>query len=212
MTPTPPTAVCINGISIALNLNGQAIVTPNLLNNNSFDNCTAPLSFLVQELEVVNGDTIGSPAPQVVFDCEQADNDTQYPVILLVTDQGGNTSICETHVVVQDNVTPVITCPANVTVDCSANLGSNSKCTVGHRRRYRQLLQQRRYHLYRRAPDGSELHLPKRRSYLEGRRPGGATLPPARKSLRFRIHRSQNSIRHCHKMPPSPALKTMCCL
>ncbi|MDO8365848.1 MAG: HYR domain-containing protein [Saprospiraceae bacterium] len=119
---TPPTAVCINGISIALNPNGQAIVTPNLVNNNSNDNCIAPLSFLVQELESPNGDTIGDPHVNLVFDCDQADSDTEYPVILIVTDAGGNYSICETTVVVQDNVTPTITCPANITVDCDVDL------------------------------------------------------------------------------------------
>jgi len=119
---TPPTAVCINGISIALNLNGQVIVTPNLVNNNSFDNCAALLSFQVQELVSINGDTIGNPAAQLVFDCDQADNDTQYPIILIVTDAGGNHSICETSVVVQDNVTPTITCPPNRTVECGTNL------------------------------------------------------------------------------------------
>lgn len=119
---TPPTAVCINGISIALNLNGQVIVTPNLVNNNSFDNCAALLSFQVQELVSINGDTIGNPASQLVFDCDQADNDTQYPIILIVTDAGGNHSICETSVVVQDNVTPTITCPPNRTVECGTNL------------------------------------------------------------------------------------------
>lgn len=119
---TPPTAVCINGISIALNLNGQVIVTPNLVNNNSFDNCVFPLSFQVQELVSVNGDTIGDPAAQLVFNCDQADNDTQYPIILIVTDAGGNHSICETNVVVQDNVTPTITCPPNRTVECGTNL------------------------------------------------------------------------------------------
>ncbi len=121
---TPPTAVCINGISIALNPNGQAIVTPVLLNNNSYDNCSpnVPLTFQVQELEITNGDTIGNPANQIVFDCDQANNDTEYPVILIVTDGGGNVSICETKVVVQDNVTPTITCPANVTIDCEDDL------------------------------------------------------------------------------------------
>lgn len=118
---TPPVASCINGISVALNPNGQAIVTPSLVNNSSFDNCTsAPVSLQVQELYEANGDTIGNPVNQIIFDCDEADGDTRYPIILVVKDAVGNSSFCETYVVIQDNVTPTITCPANTTVNCSA--------------------------------------------------------------------------------------------
>ncbi len=117
---TPPVASCINGISVALNPNGQAIVTPSLVNNSSFDNCTsAPVSLQVQELYEANGDTIGNPVNQIIFDCDEADGDTRYPIILVVKDAVGNSSFCETYVVIQDNVTPTITCPANTTVNCS---------------------------------------------------------------------------------------------
>lgn len=117
---TKPTASCINGISVALNANGQAIVTPSLINNQSSDNCGS-ITLRIQELDAINGDTIGAPATQVSFDCSEADSDTQYPIILWVTDQAGNFNFCETSVVIQDNVAPVITCPANVTVACSPN-------------------------------------------------------------------------------------------
>jgi hypothetical protein len=117
---TPPVASCINGISVALNANGQAIVTPSLVNNSSYDNCTSvPVSLQVQELYEANGDTIGTPQSQIVFDCTEADGDTKYPLILVVKDAAGNFSFCETYVVIQDNVTPVITCPTNKTVNCS---------------------------------------------------------------------------------------------
>jgi hypothetical protein len=117
---TKPTASCINGISVALNANGQAIVTPSLINNQSSDNCGS-ITLRIQELDAINGDTIGAPATQISFDCSEADSDTQYPIILWVTDQAGNFNFCETSVVIQDNVAPVITCPANVTVACSPN-------------------------------------------------------------------------------------------
>lgn len=115
---TKPIASCINGISVALNANGQAIVTPGLINNQSSDNC-GPVTLQVQELELTNGDTIGTPANQLVFDCDEADNDTQYPIILWVLDASGNFNFCETYVVIQDNVAPTIVCPANVTIECS---------------------------------------------------------------------------------------------
>jgi hypothetical protein len=121
---TNPVANCINGISVTLNQSGQAIVTPNLVNNQSNDNCTAfmNLTLLVQELDGPNGDTIGNPTGQLLFGCGEADGDTEYPMILVVKDQAGNTSVCETYVVIQDNVAPMITCPASISVDCSANL------------------------------------------------------------------------------------------
>lgn len=44
-------------------------------------------------------------------------------VRLYVKDIAGNVSTCETYIVIQDNVAPVITtCPANKTVQCSDNL------------------------------------------------------------------------------------------
>ena len=115
---TKPVASCINGISVALNANGQAIVTPSLINNQSSDNCGS-ITLKVQELELINGDTIGSPDTQLVFDCNEADSDTEYPIILWVTDPAGNFNFCETSVVIQDNVAPTITCPASVSVSCS---------------------------------------------------------------------------------------------
>lgn len=117
---TPPVASCINGISVALNPNGQAAVTPALINNNSYDNCTSvPVQLQVQELKQANGDTLGVPGNQLIFDCMDADGDTKYPIVLWVKDAVGNFSFCETYVVIQDNVKPGITCPANVTVNCS---------------------------------------------------------------------------------------------
>jgi hypothetical protein len=121
---TAPIASCINGISVTLNGVGEAVVTPNLINNQSADNCTlsGALTLLVQELDGPNGDTLGSPTPQLTFGCGEADGDTEYPIILVVRDAAGNTSTCETYVIIQDNVAPVITCPASISIDCSSNL------------------------------------------------------------------------------------------
>lgn len=128
---TKPIASCINGISLALNANGQAIVTSGLINNQSSDNCGS-VTLQVQELEVINGDTIGAPANQLIFDCGDADNDTEYPIILWVKDASGNFNFCETYVVIQDNVAPTITCPANVTVECSNSATAFLPATLGN--------------------------------------------------------------------------------
>lgn len=133
---TKPIASCINGISVALNANGQAIVIPVLVNNQSYDNCspinTSNGSLLLQELDASNGDTIGNPASQLVFDCLEADNDTEYPIILWVKDAAGNFNFCETYVVIQDNVAPTLNCPPAKTIECSNNPAAFLPAALGN--------------------------------------------------------------------------------
>jgi hypothetical protein len=115
---TPPTAVCINGVSASLQPSGTVTVTFNQFNNNSYDNCTPTdsLSLLIQRLDLMPLET---PTPSLDFNCDDADGVTQHPVKLLVTDLVGNMSMCLTYIVIQDNVAPTITCPPNKTVQCT---------------------------------------------------------------------------------------------
>lgn len=112
---TLPTAVCINGISVSLQSGGTVSLGTIQFNNNSFDNCGIA-SMSVQRL-----DPLTPLGASVSFNCNDADAVTQHPVRLVVVDVNGNQSACETFVVVQDNVPPTITCPANLTVLCNAN-------------------------------------------------------------------------------------------
>lgn len=114
---TLPTAVCINGISVSLQSGGTVSIGVNQINDNSFDNCGPPLAMQIQRL-----DPAGPLGNTVSFSCPDADGSTQHPVKLFVTDIHGNTSSCQTFVVVQDNVTPTITCPPNDTVSCEADM------------------------------------------------------------------------------------------
>jgi hypothetical protein len=115
---TPPTAVCINGVSASLQPSGTVTVTFNQFNNNSYDNCSSTLDLLIQRLDQ---NPLETPTPSLEYNCDDADGVTEHPVKLFVTDGVGNMSMCLTYIVIQDNVAPVITCPANITLDCAAN-------------------------------------------------------------------------------------------
>ncbi|MEQ1743985.1 MAG: HYR domain-containing protein [Saprospiraceae bacterium] len=117
---TLPTAVCINGVSASLQPSGTVVVNTAQFNNNSYDNCPDTLDLRIQRLD----DQPLLPASKTLtYDCSDADGVTKRPVRLFVTDKSGNKSMCETYIVIQDNVDPTITlCPANKTVLCTDTL------------------------------------------------------------------------------------------
>jgi len=83
-----PTAICESGLVLALDVNGNAFVTANMVDYGSFDNCTVAGNL---QLSV-------SPA---TFDCEAIGLQN---VVLTVTDEKGNSASCNTVVDVQDNL------------------------------------------------------------------------------------------------------------
>lgn len=113
---TPPTAVCINGVSAALQPSGTVTVTVNQFNNNSYDNCSPTLGLLIQRQDQ---NPLVAPSASLEYNCADADGVTHHEVKLFVSDAVGNVSNCLTYIVIQDNVAPTITCPANKTVQCS---------------------------------------------------------------------------------------------
>ena len=88
-----PTAICQN-ITISLDGNGQATILANDIDAGSFDNCT------------VSGVTLD----KTDFDCSNVGRNI---VTLTVTDLYGNVSTCTATVTVEDNVAPVVFCPAD---------------------------------------------------------------------------------------------------
>jgi hypothetical protein len=122
---TPPTAVCINGVSAALQPNGNVTVTTAQFNNNSYDNCT-PLNQLDQKIQRL--DPVGLLTNTITYTCDDADGVTKHPVKLYVRDLEGNVSTCQTYIVIQDNVPPTISsCPPGKTVQCNANLSPSAQ-------------------------------------------------------------------------------------
>ncbi|MFN0035948.1 MAG: cohesin domain-containing protein, partial [Saprospiraceae bacterium] len=115
---TPPTAVCINGVSASLQPSGSVVVMVNQFNNFSYDNCGGALDLKIQRLDQ---NPLVAPSGNLTYTCADADGVTQHPVKLFVADAAGNMSMCLTYIVIQDNVAPVLTCPVAVTVDCAAD-------------------------------------------------------------------------------------------
>ena len=125
---TPPTAVCINGVSAALQPSGTVVVNVAQFNNNSSDNCSTNLDLKIQRLDVL---PLKTPSNTLTYNCDDADGLTKHPVKLFVTDQAGNMSMCQTFIVIQDNVNPTITlCPAGQTVVCSDTLSTQTYGTA----------------------------------------------------------------------------------
>ncbi|MBK7936740.1 MAG: T9SS type A sorting domain-containing protein [Lewinellaceae bacterium] len=119
---TNPIAACINGVSVSLQSSGTVTVTSANINASSSDNCTDvdDLDLKIQRL-----DPLGPITTTITFDCDDADGVTQHPVKLYVKDLAGNESTCETYIIVQDNVFPVITsCPPNKTLQCTADFST----------------------------------------------------------------------------------------
>ena len=95
-----PSPVCNNGISVTVQQNGMVTITPNLIEGGSSDNCS--------DYE----DLIFQVSPNT-FTCNQLGNQT---ATLTVTDIYGNSSFCQTTVVVQDNLDYCVTNNNNITV------------------------------------------------------------------------------------------------
>lgn len=102
---TPPTPVCVNSITLPLNSMGQLVIPPHVVDNGSFDNCSAvTLS--------INPDT---------FTC--ADAGQTHIVVLTATDAAGNSATCPANVTIIDNTPPIlISCPPDLTLDCTSSL------------------------------------------------------------------------------------------
>jgi hypothetical protein len=100
-----PTVLC-KPVTLNLNANGQAVLTPAQVNNGSSDNCT--LANLTLN--------------QTQFSCAQVGN---IVVTLTGTDQSGNTGQCTAVITIRDLIAPVAKCK-NATV----NLGANGTLTL----------------------------------------------------------------------------------
>ncbi len=87
----PPVAVCIEEITIQLDENGIASITPEMINNGSFDNVA---------LESISLDKLD-------FNCTDLGENL---VTMTVTDTSGNSSTCQATVIVEDLLAPNVVC------------------------------------------------------------------------------------------------------
>ena len=100
-----PTAVCVPTLIAPLNGKGQAIITPAMVDNGSFDNCTLDSLSIDQD----------------TFTCSTAG-----PSIVTLTayDTYGNTSTCTANVQILDNMAPTPVCVTSITVALDPQLGT----------------------------------------------------------------------------------------
>lgn len=103
-----PTPVCKN-ISVALNGSGSVTITPTQVNNGSSDNCTSAGNLTLS-------------LDRSSFTCSELGDNT---VILTVTDESGNSSICNSTVTVEDQTDPTAVCK-----DITVHLNASGQATV----------------------------------------------------------------------------------
>ncbi|MEM8906445.1 MAG: proprotein convertase P-domain-containing protein [Bacteroidota bacterium] len=104
----PPVASCVNSLNLGLPASGTLILSPQAVNNNSFDNCTA------------QNDLVLSVTPDT-FTCAQVG--MTVPVVLTITDEEGLSSSCSTTVTIQDNNPPTPLCQSiTVSIDSSSTV------------------------------------------------------------------------------------------
>ncbi len=112
---TAPTAVCDQNTTIAIDTEGYAIVPVSTFDDGSYDNCE------IASIEISRGpNACGASAgfgETITLCCE--DVNTEVMVTLKVTDASGNVNTCMVMVMVQDKKPPILTCPANVTINCN---------------------------------------------------------------------------------------------
>ena len=101
---TPPTAIAQN-INAYLNAGGAVTVTPNQVGGNSTDNCSIATMTL-------NNTT---------FNCS---NLGANPVILTVVDPFNNVSTANAVITVVDSIKPLLTIPADITVNTNSGCGA----------------------------------------------------------------------------------------
>ncbi len=103
-----PVALCHQYTTVSLTTDGITYLPAASLDEGSYDDCEN-ITISVARMDD------GIFGPYVVFDCIDADKSIM--VILSVFD-GYNTNTCMVEVEVQDKLVPVLSCPANITVEC----------------------------------------------------------------------------------------------
>ena len=116
---TPPTAVCDYHTVVSLNYDGTAKVYAEVFDDGSTDDCAIAIYKVRRMTEGwcpygVADDT--QFRPYVEFCC--ADIGAPIWVVLRVMDGAGNYNECMSEVTVQDNSSPHIYCPPDITISC----------------------------------------------------------------------------------------------
>lgn len=109
----PPIASC-DEFTTNLNLGGETIVLASSFDDGSIDQCSNPVSFRFSD----DGDN--NFYPSITYDCDDLG---VLNIALEVTDTAGNKAYCATTLTIQDKLGPIMTCPADIAISCSAYTG-----------------------------------------------------------------------------------------
>ena len=121
----PPVAVSINNPIVALLPQGITYLPSTTFNGGSWDNCDdLKVSARRMDSPACQGDDQTDFGSEVPFYC--CDMDSLVEIVLKVEDLSGNSSTVSTFVKVVDNIKPEITCPANISIDCSEDYNNLS--------------------------------------------------------------------------------------
>lgn len=118
---TPPNAVCDEHTVASLGIDGFTKVFATTFDDQSWDNCEID-TMLVRRMDRGNpcGANITDYREYVEFCCN--DLGSVRMVEFLVIDKAGNSNSCMVEVEVQDKISPIVTCPPNITVSCQFDL------------------------------------------------------------------------------------------
>ncbi len=134
---TAPIAICARDKVVALSTSMTSRVPAEVFDNGSFDDCHLD-KFEVRRMENTCTEQDTAWSHYVDFCCVDAQQENVM-VALRVSDAYGNASQCMIRVEVQDKSIPSLTCPDDITIDCSEpydlnNLGQSfgSPVVVGN--------------------------------------------------------------------------------
>ncbi|MBK6664906.1 MAG: HYR domain-containing protein [Saprospiraceae bacterium] len=111
-----PTALC-KDITVNLEPNGMVTIDAEELDNGSTDNCGGALTFST------NGN--------LFFGCNDVAAGGKVNVVLIVTDECGNSATCTSVVMVMDVTPPTVICPSDVTVTTTNNVCYATNVSLG---------------------------------------------------------------------------------
>lgn len=113
----PPIAVCDEFTVVTLTSDGSAYAFAATFDDGSFDNCS-PIKLSVRR--PTSGCGAGNQfGDYVEFCCSDVGQDVMVELRVTEDRPNGLTNSCMVIVHVQDKINPVITCPADVTIDCT---------------------------------------------------------------------------------------------
>ena len=132
----PPVLICDELTSVNINSTGLSTVPAFVFDDGGYDACCGPVdSFEVRRMS----EPVTAFAPAVVFDCDDVGDTVM--VVVRGFDCFGNFNECMVEVEVEDKILPSLTCPPDVTLDCSVetfspqDLGlfavATDNCTLG---------------------------------------------------------------------------------